>query len=147
MIMIRKQPGRSGGQAGRTSESDPFINSMPNSQWLLSRHGNAWRPFTDVYETDDGIVVKVEVAGMTEDDFSIVLAERTLIIAGARRDPARKRGYYQMEIPYGEFRTEIYLSEAVDTEHVEALYKDGFLLVTLPRRKARRVTIQPSVEP
>jgi HSP20 family protein len=86
-------------------------------------------------------MVKVEVAGMAEEDFAITLAERTLVVAGARRDPSAKLVYHQMEIPYGEFRTEVYVSEAIDVDGVEATYKDGFLLVILPKVKARHVTI------
>jgi HSP20 family molecular chaperone IbpA len=46
-----------------------------------------------------------------------------------------------MEIPYGDFRTEVYVSEAIDVDGVEASYKDGFLLVILPKVKAHHVTI------
>jgi HSP20 family protein len=144
--MVSKHSGPTRGRGYRSSESELFLGNMPNSQWILMRHGQAWRPPTDVYETEDSVVVKVEVAGMAEEDFSIVFSEQTLVITGTRRDYATKRGYHQMEIPYGEFRTEVYLSEPVDTDNVEALYKDGFLTVNLPVRKARRVTIHPNTE-
>jgi HSP20 family protein len=142
MVSKHRDPTR--GRGYRPSETEHFLASMPNSQWILIRHGQVWRPPTDVYETEDSVVVKVEVAGMAEEDFSIVFSEQTLVIAGTRRDYATKRGYHQMEIPYGEFRTEVYISETVDTDNVEALYKDGFLTVTVPMRKARRVTIHPN---
>ena len=141
--MVSKYRGRASGRGQRSSEAEHFLISLPNSPWVLTRDGQVWRPPTDVYETDDGIVVKVEVAGMSEDDFSIVFAEHTLVIAGVRHDTSTKRGYHQMEIPYGQFRTEVYVPETIDEEDIEARYKDGFLLVTLPRRKARRVKIYP----
>jgi len=87
-------------------------------------------------------VVKVEVAGMAEDDFAITFSDRALIITGMRRDPAAKLGYHQMEIPYGEFRTDVYVSEAVDVDGVEASYVDGFLLVTLPKEGIHRIVIE-----
>ena len=123
------------------SETSRFLTSMANSQWILPRQGQAWRPQTDVYETDDSIVVKVEVAGMAEDDFAITFSDRALIITGMRRDPAAKLGYHQMEIPYGEFRTDVYVSKAIDIDGIEASYENGFLLVTLPKESTRRVII------
>lgn len=141
--MTSKHRDRAGGRGRRPSETGHFLTNMPNSQWFLPRHGQVWRPSTDVYETDDSIVVKVEVAGMTEEDFSIIFADRSLVIAGIRRDPSTKLGYHQMEIPYGEFRTEVYMSEAVDMDSIEAVYRDGFLLITLPKTKAQRITIHP----
>jgi HSP20 family protein len=94
-----------------------------------------------VYETRDSIVVKVEVAGMVEDDFAITFAERTLVIAGVRHDPSAKLGYHQMEIAYGEFRTEVYIPEVVDPDSIEASYKDGFLMVVLPKPEFHRPSI------
>ncbi len=118
-----------------------IMSGISSSQWIVSRHGRVWRPPTDVYETDDSIVVKVEVAGMAEDDFSITFSEHTLTIAGVRRDPSAKLGYHQMEILYGEFRTDVYVPGTVDVDGIQASYKDGFLLVILPKTKPHRVAI------
>ncbi len=127
----------------RFSQTSRFLTNVADSRWILSHHGQIWCPPTDVYETDDNIVVKVEVAGMAEDDFTITFANRSLVIAGVRRDPSAKLGYHQMEIPYGEFRTDVFVSEAVDVDGIEAAYENGFLLVTLPKANAHRVTIDP----
>ncbi len=108
----------------------------------MGLHGSIWRPPTDVYETADAVVVRVEVAGMTEGDFNIDLARRALIISGRRLDRSgSKIAYQRMEISYGEFRAEVYLPWAVDAAGVEATYRDGFLLVTLPKANAQRVPI------
>jgi HSP20 family protein len=80
---------------------------------------------------------------MTENDFAITFVDRTLVIAGIRRDTASKRGYHQMEILYGEFRTEVHVPEAVEVNDIEAVYRDGFLVVTLPKIASRHVTIHP----
>jgi len=109
--------------------------------WVIYRNVNAWQPPTDVYENDDGVVVRVEVAGMRSEDFSISLAERRLVIAATRVDPAPKRTYHQMEIRFGEFRVEVYLPWPVEPEGVEASYEDGFLEVCLPRPGVQRVPV------
>jgi HSP20 family protein len=137
---------RNRSQAGspdyRFSEPGHFFQSIiSGGHWALIRQGQLWRPPTDVYETRDSIVVKVEVAGMVEDDFAITFAERTLVVAGVRHDPSAKLGYHQMEIAYGEFRTEVYIPETIDPDSIEASYKDGFLVVVLPKPEFHRPSI------
>ena len=139
--MVSKYQGGADRPRRRYSEASRFLTSVTDSRWILPRHGRIWRPPTDVFETSDNIVIKVEVAGMAEDDFVITFSERRLIIAGIRRDPSAKLGYHQMEIPYGEFRTDVYVSEAVDVDSIEASYESGFLLVTLPKTGAHRIVI------
>ena len=139
--MVGKYHSRADKPGRRYSEAGRFLISVVDNRWILSRHGQVWRPPTDVYETDSSVVVKVEVAGMAEDDFVITFSDQNLIIAGVRRDPSAKLGYHQMEIPYGEFRTDVYVSEGVDMDGIEASYKDGFLLVTLPKAGIHRIVI------
>jgi HSP20 family protein len=141
--MAGKYRDRTGNPARRSSKTGRLLtimSSISSSQLILSQHGRVWCPPTDVYETSDCLVVKVEVAGMAEDDFALTFADRTLVIAGTRRDPAAKLGYHQMEILYGEFRTDVYVPEIVDVDGIEASYQDGFLLVTLPKSQPHRVT-------
>lgn len=119
-------------------------------RWISTRQHKTWRPPTDVYETDDCVVVKVEIAGMTEDDFAVSLDGRRLVISGVRRDPADKLGYQQMEILYGHFETDVHLSRAVEEDKIEATYRNGFLGIRLPKAKPRQVPVvsveDPSLE-
>lgn len=108
----------------------------------VMRTRRIWRPPTDVYETDHHVVVKVEIAGMNEDDFDISLVDRRLVIAGLRKDPVGKLIYHKMEINHGEFRTEVYTNWAVDEAACEATYEDGFLLVRLPKVTEHRVQLK-----
>jgi HSP20 family protein len=108
-------------------------------RWMSIQHVRPWHPPTDVYETDEYLVVKVEVAGMDEEHLNIFLTDRTLVISGIREDPTAKLAYQQFEIAYGPFQTEVYLSHHVEGDEVEALYKDGFLKVILPKAKAKKV--------
>jgi len=115
--------------------------SVAGQRWVQGRQLKIWRPPTDVYETDDCIVVKVEVAGMTEEDFAISLDGKRLIISGVRRDPAAKLGYQQMEILYGLFETAVHLARAIQEDKIEATYENGFLNVRLPKAKPRQVPV------
>jgi len=87
------------------------------------------------------VVVKVEIAGMAEEDFAVSLDGRRLLISGVRRDPAAKLGYQQMEILYGHFETDVHLSRAIEEDKIEATYRNGFLSVRLPKAKPRQVPV------
>jgi HSP20 family protein len=87
------------------------------------------------------MTVKVEVAGMSEQDFVVSLSNRRLTVSGVRRDSSCKVSYQQLEIPYGHFSTEVFLPYAVDQNAIKATYENGFLTVTLPKVEAHRVNI------
>lgn len=113
---------------------------VPRSGWMLNRHTSVWYPPTDVYETEDYIVVRVEIAGVQSSDFTVALDEQLLSITGVRYEPTSEpRAYHQMEIHYGEFRSDITLSATVDEANIQAEYKDGLLQVTLLKRKPHRL--------
>jgi len=102
----------------------------------------AWSPPTDVYETEDEYVVRVEVAGMREADFEVMLEDGHLLINGIRQDVPERRAYHQMEIRYGKFFAAISIPGPVNLEKSEAEYKNGFLTVVLPKIKSTNVKIE-----
>lgn len=114
---------------------------VSGQRWVSAQQHKVWRPPTDVYETDDCMVVKVEIAGMNDRDFAISLDGKKLIISGVRRDPAAKLVYQQMEILYGNFETDVHLTRAIDEDKIEATYRNGFLSVRLPKLKPRQVPV------
>ncbi len=101
-----------------------------------------WTPPTDVYETDDFVIVRVEVAGMENGEFAISLENQILTVQGARFDPPERRAYHQMEIRFGEFISQVGLHWAVDQDKIDAKYEDGFLRITLPKTKPHQVEIE-----
>lgn len=98
----------------------------------------SWRPPTDVYETDDAVIVKIEVAGMKPEDFTIEFVDRVLTVQGVRHDPEAKLSYHCLEIPYGEFQTRVLVPGAYAEDAIEAKYENGYLYVTLPKSKEER---------
>lgn len=113
---------------------DDIQRLSPESIHLhMTMRSPAWRPPTDVYETEDAVIVRVEIAGMHETDFSIVLDGRDLSIRGIRQDVPERRAYHQMEIRYGEFSVDVEMPAAVDVENVQAIYQNGFLKIMLPK--------------
>jgi len=96
---------------------------------------SVWCPPTDVYETDDAIVARMEIAGMRDEDFEVSVENNTLHIVGDRSDFPERRAYHQMEIRFGKFAVTISLPKPVDVEKASAEYQDGFLVVHLPKSK------------
>ena len=105
-------------------------------------HTYAWSPPTDVYETDDSLVIRVEVAGMRESDFSIRVDRNELVISGTRIDIEERRTFHQMEIRYGEFSTSVELPQELDINGSDAEYRNGFLKIILPKNKPAVIKVQ-----
>jgi len=97
-------------------------------------HSSLWRPPTDIYETEEKFIIKVEIAGMREDDIEVAVENKLIMIRGSRLDVPEQRAYYhQMEIQSGKFEITAEIPVPVDVEKAGAVYKDGFLTVILPK--------------
>lgn len=131
-----------------------LFDDLDNLQWEMERLFHSffnpkhpfhlladkrWRPLTDMYEVDDELVIKVEIAGVHKDDISITLEDRLLVIKGTRDFPEQKSNvvYHQMEINYGEFERVLMMPAGIDTEKIKAELRDkeGFLYITISKKK------------
>jgi HSP20 family protein len=110
--------------------------------WQVRLQSHAWSPPTDLYETEDAYVVRIEIAGMRQQDFSVTLQNNFLIVSGARSETPERRAYQQMEIRFGEFSSVVAIPAPVDAENAVAEYEDGFLIVTLPRSTPSKINIK-----
>lgn len=99
---------------------------------------SVWSPPTDVYETEEKYVIKVEIAGMRDDDFEVAFENGVLMIAGYRSDLNERRAYHQMEIRFGRFEIAVEIPISVDLEKATAEYRDGFLTIVLPKSNAKQ---------
>ena len=102
-----------------------------------TREGSAraqWVPNTDVYATDNGLVVKVELAGMRSEHLEITVEASRLRITGTRPDGCRaaKASFLVMEINYGPFETVLELPVGYDLSQAKAAYLNGFLRIDVP---------------
>lgn len=111
-------------------------------RWRLNIRTPAWQPPTDVYETDAAVILRMEVAGMQEEDFVLKLDGRVLTVQGIRSDVAERRTYHHMEIRFGEFNAEVELPVPVIPDQVQASYTAGFLRVVLPKARPQPVHVE-----
>lgn len=107
--------------------------------------GNSWAPNTDVYATDNGLVIKVELAGMRSDHLEIMVEGSRLRITGNRPDGCRapKCNFLVMEISYGPFEVALEIPPEYDLSHARAAYLNGFLRLDVPvaEKKAHRTKV------
>lgn len=93
-----------------------------------------WTPNTDIYTTEAGLVVKVELAGMKSDSLEITVEGQRLRINGVRPDCCRAPhcSFLVMEINYGPFETVLDLPAGFDLGRARAVYMNGFLRIDVP---------------
>jgi HSP20 family protein len=121
---------------------DDNESQIGNFQYRVTSKSRKWRPPTDVFETPKAIIVRVEIAGMQDGDFSVSIDDRVLSISGVRSDQSEERAYHQMEVRFGEFLTQIELNWAIEAQSVEAVYSEGFLRLVLPKAKKHKIDIR-----
>jgi HSP20 family protein len=95
--------------------------------------GGAFAPATDVYLTDESVVITVELPGLTAEDVAIRCEGLALTISGER--PFGRDGHcHQMERSYGPFLRTLPLPPGVKPGERRVRFEDGLLTVELPRR-------------
>ena len=94
-----------------------------------------WVPNTDVYATDTGLVIKVELSGMRSENLEITVEGNRLRISGSRPDGCRaaKCSFLVMEISYGPFESVLELPPGYDLGQAKAAYLNGFLRIDVPQ--------------
>ena len=98
--------------------------------------GRLWYPAADVYQTPDGWVVKVELAGVQPDDMEIKIEGDCLYIAGSRKDRSCVSGvsYQQMEITYSNFEKTLRFPVELKGATVEHIFENGLLIINLKKQ-------------
>ncbi len=139
MIIVNLKPANLRTNTILPDHNTYYVSGIVN--WHMMGRPTIWRPPTDVIETDQCIVVRVEIAGMRDGQVAVNFDQHILSINGTRSDNLEKRAFHQMEIHYGEFLTEVEVFVPIDTESITAEYQDGFLRVFLPKQTAKSINI------
>ncbi len=113
-----------------------LLNDVLRQQQSILHRSTTWRPPADILESPEVIRVKVELAGMNEEDIEVTLYEDALVISGERRDEhvyQEGLSYHEAQIRYGPFRIEVYIPTPIVRDAVNARYENGMLSVDLPK--------------
>ena len=106
-----------------------------------------WQPPVDIAETPESYKVHLELPGMRLEDIKITLEDSRLSIRGDKSRTEEQKGatHHRLERVYGTFERSFSLTHAVNSEKIEATYRDGVLEVTVPKAeeaKAREIPIK-----
>jgi HSP20 family protein len=128
-------------------EMERFFDRYAEPVWepFATLTGAAWAPMLDVSETKDAMIVKAELPGVEGKDIGIELTGDLLTLKGEKekKTEEKEERYHRAERTYGAFLRSVRLPMAVDGSKVTATFKDGVLVVTLPKTPAAKGTMIP----
>jgi HSP20 family protein len=106
-----------------------------------------WNPSVAVSESDDEIIVKVEIPGISAENVDISVDDNHLIISGEKRQEVEEkdRSYCCVERSYGSFRRSLALPSGAKVDSIKASSRDGVLSILIPKsddRKSRKIEIE-----
>ncbi len=106
-----------------------------------------WEPNTDICESEDQVVIRIELAGVAREDISIKLKNGKLVISGVRREnrPEEQIYFHRLEIHYGQFLKVISIPESIEHNDIEAHFQEGILEVIISK-KSQVIEIPIAVE-
>ncbi|HEX4823143.1 MAG TPA: Hsp20/alpha crystallin family protein [Candidatus Polarisedimenticolaceae bacterium] len=104
------------------------------------RESGSWMPMADIVETEDALVLTVELPGVAKDDLSVSTNGGDLILKGekGKPGPSGPARFLVAERAYGRFRRVIHLGVPVNTHKAEASLADGTLRIRFPKVANRR---------
>ena len=104
-----------------------------------SRPGNggssSWLPAVDVTETDEELVLSLDLPGLKEDEITIELEDNVLTVSGQRDRKYERKGdnYFRWERRFGQFARSVALPAGVSEKDINATYENGVLEVHVPK--------------
>ncbi|MFP5262110.1 MAG: Hsp20/alpha crystallin family protein [Blastocatellia bacterium] len=98
---------------------------------------STWTPAVDIYEDESSFIIKLEMPEVNREDVKVNLHENTLSISGERRleNEDKREGYHRVERSYGQFYRSFTLPPNVNTEGINAQFKDGMLRLSIPKKE------------
>jgi len=131
-----------------------FDEFSRNLRWPVAEWQSPWRmttgvagiewPRVDMRENNDELIITAELPGVNKDNLDVSLSQNRVTISGEKKEQEgeKGRGYYRLERSYGSFQRSLPLPFEVESEKVDASFKDGILTVKLPKTAAARERIK-----
>ena len=94
-----------------------------------------WAPLVDIVEDDKNYVIKAELPGIKKEEIKVGVQDDVLTISGQRHyeKEEKDKKFHRIERAYGSFMRSFTIPEDSDGEKVSAEFKDGILIVHLPK--------------
>jgi HSP20 family protein len=107
-----------------------------------------WTPACDIYEDEEGLTLRFELAGVEPKDVDVRFDNGVLTLRGERKleKEDKRENYHRVELSYGTFTRSFSLPGTVDADKIRAESKNGVLTIALPKRsEAKPRSIQVKV--
>jgi len=106
----------------------------------------AWTPSVDIYEVDQGVIIAADLPGVNKEDVMVEVKDNVMTISGVRSaDPGHQAtNYYRRERVCGNFHRTFTLHAMVLPEEIKATFKNGVLVVEIPKPeedKPRQISV------
>jgi HSP20 family protein len=113
-----------------------FFSRVQSSEWL--------KPTLDLGATDTEYTISVELPGVEAHEVKLELVNDTLKVSGEKRQEKEERdkGFYRIERSYGSFQRMLSLPEDADQENIKAVFKNGVMTITVPRKSLPRSEVK-----
>lgn len=97
----------------------------------------------DTYQTEDDVIVKAPIAGVSPEDLEIAITDEVVTIKGARKreETVNFENYFTQECYWGSFSRSYLLPVAVDSEQARATINNGILTITIPKLEKAKTRI------
>jgi HSP20 family protein len=117
---------------------DRFFDTRGNG----SATGRRWIPAMDLVETEDHLVLRGDLPGLTEEDVDIEIKDGVLTVSGERKAESEEKGegYHRIERAFGSFSRSLSLPQGIDPDKVEAKFDNGVLEIRIPKPAEARPT-------
>jgi HSP20 family protein len=104
------------------------------------RANRPWSPAVDIFETEDALKLKADIPDVKTEDIDVRVENQTLTLRGQRKFEKEEnvKGHHRIERSYGEFVRSFAVPATVDTDKVQADYRNGVLTITLPKKEAAK---------
>jgi len=110
------------------------------SSMKSSFNTESFSPKIDISEKGNQLLIDAEVPGVKKEDLKITLQDNILTIEGEKKNVSEENGekYFRTERSYGSFKKSFSLPEDVDSEKVDAKFKDGVLSISLEKLEEKK---------
>ena len=95
----------------------------------------AWQPAVDIYETENGVALAAELPGVSKENIAVEVKDNILTLKGERKPilDVKAENFYRRERCYGTFQRSFTLQQNIQPNLIKATFKDGVLLIEIPR--------------